>query len=289
MAEQFPLRVQLLSVPDCPLVEKVRSTLESCLTKAQIATVLEEVVGDYSSPTLLVDGFDVTGYPPPSDSQISCRLDLPNEEQVLAALRVLTVTTRGNALEEQIRAAAFRSLVNTGQRVAVDALAAIIKVESGTIRDRVEKIHQGGHLQLDSEGFIVGAVGLSISPTRHEISIDGRRFCTWCALDVLGVFGALNASGFVKSSEPSSNNAITVEFVKGIPINPDVVVFLADLSTDTSVRCDWCPKVNFFSSRSSAESWVQANAANGSIVSVDHLAPVAREAWSRLITAQIAP
>jgi hypothetical protein len=44
-----------------------------------------ERVGDFPSPTVLVDGTDVMGQPPRSGA--SCRLDVPTEDRVLAALR----------------------------------------------------------------------------------------------------------------------------------------------------------------------------------------------------------
>jgi hypothetical protein len=91
MVQQNSVKVQLLSVSDCPLVRRVRSTLENCLAQTHIDAVVEELVGDYNSPTLLVNGFDVTGRPRAPEGQMSCRLDLPSEEQILAALRGLTV------------------------------------------------------------------------------------------------------------------------------------------------------------------------------------------------------
>jgi hypothetical protein len=91
MVQQNSVKVQLLSVPGCPLVGRVRSALENCLAQTHMDTVVEELVGDYDSPTLLVNGFDVTGRPRAPEGQMSCRLDLPSEEQILAALRGLTV------------------------------------------------------------------------------------------------------------------------------------------------------------------------------------------------------
>jgi hypothetical protein len=99
MAQQNSFRIQLLSVPDCPLVGSVRKMLEKCLTQIPINVTLEELVGDYNSPTLLVNGFDVTGRPRTSDGVMSCRLDLPSEEQILAALQGLTVLGCANELE----------------------------------------------------------------------------------------------------------------------------------------------------------------------------------------------
>jgi hypothetical protein len=59
MAQRKPLQIQLLSVPDCPLVESAPGTLKTSLAKTRVGVVVEELVDDYSSPTILIDGFDV--------------------------------------------------------------------------------------------------------------------------------------------------------------------------------------------------------------------------------------
>lgn len=99
MAQPTPIQVQLLCIPDCPLVEHVRSCLKSGLTQTGVHAVVEELVGDYASPTLLVNGFDVTGHPRPPEGQTACRADLPTEEQILVVLRGLSVLSRGSALK----------------------------------------------------------------------------------------------------------------------------------------------------------------------------------------------
>lgn len=78
-------RVQLLHVPDCPLVEEVRGTLRQALARAGGEVRIEELEGDYPSPTLLVDGIDVVTGQPVARYR-ACRLDLPTEDQVVAAL-----------------------------------------------------------------------------------------------------------------------------------------------------------------------------------------------------------
>lgn len=78
--------VQLLSVPDCPNVEQARATLRQVLADVAITTAVEELVGDYPSPTVVIDGRDVvTGAPPASGT--CCRLDLPTAAQIAEALR----------------------------------------------------------------------------------------------------------------------------------------------------------------------------------------------------------
>jgi hypothetical protein len=80
-----PVRITLLHVPDCPLLDTARATLGQALVTANVEATIEEVEGPFASPTLLVDGRDVTGNR--SANTASCRLDLPTEAQVLAALR----------------------------------------------------------------------------------------------------------------------------------------------------------------------------------------------------------
>jgi hypothetical protein len=78
-------RIELLYVPQCPLVDGLRTTVRECLKDAGIAAPLYEREGDYPSPTLLVDGADViTGRP--ISGAASCRLDLPSRAQIRAAL-----------------------------------------------------------------------------------------------------------------------------------------------------------------------------------------------------------
>ncbi|MFH5227597.1 DUF4158 domain-containing protein [Antrihabitans spumae] len=85
------VRVQLLHVPDCPLVERVRDTLTACLHDTLIPVQVEELEGEYPSPTLVIAGRDVaTGQPP--QLVTCCRLDLPTYEQIWTALNTAIPT-----------------------------------------------------------------------------------------------------------------------------------------------------------------------------------------------------
>jgi hypothetical protein len=56
------------------------------LSAAGLESDVEELEGDYSSPTVLVNGVDVTGRP--IGLEPLCRLDLPTEKQLREALRL---------------------------------------------------------------------------------------------------------------------------------------------------------------------------------------------------------
>lgn len=87
MASNALIQIQLLGVKDCPLIPKLRQILHTCLAKADVETEFEELIGDYASPTLLINGVDVTGRPQTELEQVSCRLDIPSEEQIMSAIR----------------------------------------------------------------------------------------------------------------------------------------------------------------------------------------------------------
>ncbi|MGH3419576.1 MAG: hypothetical protein ACRDOD_08310 [Streptosporangiaceae bacterium] len=76
--------IQILRVPDCPRVARVRQLLDRGLARTGLTADVRELEGDYPSPTVLVGGADVTGRSP--DMVASCRIDLPTEEQIAAAL-----------------------------------------------------------------------------------------------------------------------------------------------------------------------------------------------------------
>ncbi len=84
VADDADIRVQLLHVAACPLVGKLRTVLQDSLARSGLPAVIEELEGPCPSPTLFVNGVDVTGRA--TSSEPSCRLDLPSEEQILAAL-----------------------------------------------------------------------------------------------------------------------------------------------------------------------------------------------------------
>jgi len=87
MSESAPVTVELLLSPDCPNAADARRLVAECLHEAGLAVPVVERVGDYASPTVLVDGVDVmTGAVGAQPAQ-ACRLDVPTRSRVLAALR----------------------------------------------------------------------------------------------------------------------------------------------------------------------------------------------------------
>jgi hypothetical protein len=76
--------VELRSVPDCPNLESVRAAVYWCLAELGLPPDVVERVGEFPSPSVLVDGVDVMQG---GGGTAACRLDLPSADDIRAALR----------------------------------------------------------------------------------------------------------------------------------------------------------------------------------------------------------
>jgi hypothetical protein len=79
--------IELLLLPHCAFAEDARALLVRCLADAGLTTPVVERVGDYPSPTVLIDGVDVMTGAVTLPAVQACRLDRPTAQRVLAALQ----------------------------------------------------------------------------------------------------------------------------------------------------------------------------------------------------------
>ena len=80
------MRIELLHHHSCPHAPAARQLIEECLRTLAIATPVLVRVGDYPSPTVLVDGIDVMGPAHAVSLGSACRLDLPTRDRLLDIL-----------------------------------------------------------------------------------------------------------------------------------------------------------------------------------------------------------
>lgn len=102
------------------------------------------------------------------------------------------------------------------------------------------------------------------------------------SLDAVGILGALEANGTVYSTDPRSGDQIELPFVGGKPEGETTLFILGGYDGGNVVE-DWCPLVNFFSTRSAAEAWVEAQGVDGDIVSVAQIASDATDMWRPVV------
>src|SRR5437879_2514872 len=106
-------------------------------------------------------------------------------------------------------------------------LVAATGIKRERLTEHLEELDRAGRIRRDRAGRVVGSAGLSVSKDRHVIELDGRRFWTWCAYDIFGVFGALEASGTALSPSPEGRT-MDLRFERGRPVNGDAVLFRPD-------------------------------------------------------------
>ena len=183
---------------------------------------------------------------------------------------------------EALRSSGFRLLFDGGRPVDVDRWATAAGVDVETLHEIIETSGSSGRVQFNAEGSLIGIAGLTVEPTRHELNIDGTIRWTWCALDAVGILGALGATGTICSTEPQTNDAIEIVFVQGEPTSGATLFILGGYDGSNVVE-DWCPLVNFFATRRDAEVWVAAEGLDGDIVSVSSIATQAAEVWRPVV------
>ena len=81
------MRVELLQYEGCPLAPAALRLVRECLGALGVSESVLVRVGDYPSPTVLVNGADVMGAAAEPSTARVCRLDVPTRERMLVAVR----------------------------------------------------------------------------------------------------------------------------------------------------------------------------------------------------------
>src|SRR5207244_10250392 len=74
----------------------------------------------------------------------------------------------------------------------------------------------GRALVIDESGRVVAAHGLSAVPARqHRLTLRGRAFWTWCAIDALGIPAGLGEDAVAATTCQLCATGVRVEFKVG--------------------------------------------------------------------------
>src|SRR5437016_4315688 len=110
----------------------------------------------------------------------------------------------------QLCRAAFNAILK-GELPAVSELAKA----TGASSQEVELL-VGRALIIDDSGRVVAAHGLSAVPARqHRLTLRGRPFWTWCAIDALGIPASLGEDATAETTCQLCATAVRVEFKAG--------------------------------------------------------------------------
>lgn len=153
------------------------------------------------------------------------------------------------ALQGALLAEAFHLLLSSGRPVPRATLARAVGCGEAAVDEALAGLERIGRTRSPAAGEVLGSLGLSIEPSPHELLLEvGRRY-TWCALDAVGILGALDASGRIRSVSPATGAGIEIGFEQGRPIALGGLVLFIPSATCTSVVDEWRPLVNFLRGR----------------------------------------
>lgn len=183
----------------------------------------------------------------------------------------------------------YRDLAK-GEPVSTTALDKIIKeigIDNDEANDYLKTI-----TERDSDGNILGILGLSLNKHPHEFIVNGNSFNTWCAIDALFIPPMLNETATVKSVSPLSQEKIeiVVSPEKVEEVSPDgVAVSLVTLNPNEEKRdsvadiwSSYCHNIFFFSSSEEAEEWAEGKE-NIEIISVYEAYELGKKAYSKVL------
>src|SRR5712691_6920356 len=171
-----------------------------------------------------------------------------------------------------VRTVAFRLPLPSSVPISVAELAARSGIRLERLSELLDELDGAGRIRRNPAGEVVGSAGLSVVPDRHEIELNGRRFWTWCAYDILGIFGVSGATGQAVSPSPPDARPIVLHFTRGRPDKHCAVLFRPDENLMTScenVYEQWCPNSNLFASRELAEQWADQQSLPGRVLDLD--------------------
>jgi alkylmercury lyase len=181
-----------------------------------------------------------------------------------------------------VRTAGFRHLLATGAPVAVDTLASTLGCPADRLAVALDELDGAGRIRRNEGGRVVGSAGLSVIPDRHQIELDRRKFWTWCAYDILGIFGATRSTGIAWSRSPATGAMIELHFTAGQPAPSGAVLFRPSDSLAeccTSVYEEWCPNSNLFEDKVAARDWSVSHGLEGRVLNLDEASELATGEW----------
>ena len=146
--------------------------------------------------------------------------------------------------------------------------------------------------ELDTNGNIVGILGLSQRRHPHQFKVDGRVLSTWCAWDALFLPALLGKTAAVESTCPATQASIRARITPNKVENiqpPETVVTIALPKVtgrkfeSAEIRNTFCCHVHFFVSQAAAAEWISAKNHKLNVLSVEDGFELGRLAFEHVL------
>jgi alkylmercury lyase len=150
-------------------------------------------------------------------------------------------------------------LLSAGEPVALERLAAA----AGSSREDVEaELRAQASAERDDQGRLVG-LALTLRPTTHRVTVDGRALYAWCATDTLMLPVILGRAVRVDSICPQTGQAIRIELrpdrVERLDPPDAVMTAVRPRGRLADVRSATCAHGHFFSAVAATAAWTDAH------------------------------
>lgn len=182
--------------------------------------------------------------------------------------------------EMALQAAGFTALLDglvpTPGELAVGARLSVERAESAA-----RSLAARETLLTDADGRIEAIAGLTLRPTRHELSIVGTRINTWCAFDSVGIPAALGADAIARTSCGHCGEDLEVSFTEGTTDRKDLWGWIPALDpAEQALMTNFCSRADLFCSREHLDAWHDAaGRPEGDACSMEELLDMGRATW----------
>lgn len=141
---------------------------------------------------------------------------------------------------------------------------------------------------FDADGNLIGNA-LTLRPTLHKFTVDGKELYAWCALDTLFLSGLVGKTAEVESTCPTTAETVRLTISpSGIEAMEPAQTVLTVTIPGVSAACEpgqgkgsegaSCRSMNYFISREAAESYLGPDA-DVAILDVDTAWQLAYKVW----------
>jgi alkylmercury lyase len=145
------------------------------------------------------------------------------------------------------------------QRAAI-ALYRLLADGRPVARERAAGLDEHPGVFFDDDGSIVGFWGMSLEPTAHHFTVDGRELYAWCAWDTLFLPELIGRAARIHSTCPTTGRPIELAVAPGrivetTPSGAALSFLRREEPFDADTIRTFCRFVHFFASAGAAAQW----------------------------------
>jgi hypothetical protein len=191
-----------------------------------------------------------------------------------------------NAEAGPLRRAAFDA-IRKHQRLTPSELAKLAGLSPAVVGDLLGRLDQAGLVRQDDQQRVVGIAGLSLEPTAHQLHLEGTDLFTWCAIDAVGIPGALRVDAQIDTSCWHCSASIHLALAAGVCSTAATQMVWLPQSECTNVLNQFCAHANMFCDNAHLQAWQEGSDVLGQALDLAGAAALGRDSWAEFARAHL--